>query len=308
MKKARLFIIVLLISISLPWASESTGEDNSPIPQKSLNMAYLNFSLGEVDIKDARVAVNLWSSEISKGFKWNLQINSFFLEDSAVLFSGLKEKKYDVMSLTILDYLKIKQLVDIEPAVGTIIGGKPGEEYALVTRQDKGGKNLEDLRNKKLIIQKDQWNSNIAPIWLDSLLLKQGLSSAKNFFSSIKIVDKPSQAVLPVFFRQTDVALVTKRGFTTMVELNPQLGAELQIVAFSPCFVTGVISFRRDISPEIKTQLVDSILKLTTLPRGKQILTLYKVDGFFPCKPTHFDSVNELIQEHKKKLTGNKNN
>jgi phosphonate transport system substrate-binding protein len=306
MKKNVTFALLLYINLLSPWISESATEEKTPIPQESLNVAYLNFSLGEVDIKDARVAINLWSIEVSKGFKRNTQVKSFLLEDRAVLLSGLKAKKYDMIALPIQEHLRMKELLDLEPVLGNITGGKPGEEYALVTRQDKGGKNLGSLRNQKLFLQKDQWNGDIPQIWLDSLLLKQGLSPAKKFFSLIKIVNKPSQAVLPVFFRQADAALVTRRGFATMVELNPQLGTELQTVALSPCFLTGVISFRRDFSPELKSQVIDSALKLQTLPQGKQILTLFKVDKFFPCKPTHFDSVIELLQEHKK-LTGNRN-
>jgi ABC-type phosphate/phosphonate transport system substrate-binding protein len=306
MKKNILFTLLLFLSIFLPWPSESVEEKKPQTATEYLNIAYLRFSLGDVDTKDAEVAINLWSSEVSKGLKRSLQGKSFFLDDTAAILDGVKAKKFDIIALPTEEYLKLREVIDLEPVLGTVIGGKPGEEYVLITRKDKGGNNLGGLKNLKLFLQKDQWKGNIPLVWLDTILLRQGLPPAKKFFSLIKTVDKPSQAILPVFFRQTDICLVTRRGFATMVELNPQLGAELQTLALSPCFVTGVISFRKDLSPEIKTQTVEAALKLQTHPQGKQILTLFKIDKFFSFKPADLNTLIELMQEYKKLQGGNK--
>jgi phosphonate transport system substrate-binding protein len=300
MKKAHLFILLWCISILSTWTSGSTQEEKSPTPQESLNVAYLNFSLGDVDKEDAEVAIAFWTSEVFKGLKRPLRSKLFFIDDTAAFLDGIKAKKFDMIALPSQEYLRLQEVINLEPVLGTIVGGKPGEEYALITRQDKGGNNLRGLKNLILLFQHDQWNDSNPLIWLDTILYKQGLPPAKKFFSLIKFVNKPSQAVLPVFFRQADVSLVSRRSFATMVELNPQLGKELQILALSPCFLPGLIAFRKDLSPEIKTQLIDAALKLQTHPQGEQLLKLFKVDRFFSFKPADLNTIIELLQEYKR--------
>ena len=67
---------------------------------------------------------------------------------------------------------------------------------------------------------------------------------------------KPSQAILPVFFKQAEAALVTRATFDTAVELNPQLGAALRTLSRSPQLIPAVAAVRPAwaVSPEVLTQ------------------------------------------------------
>jgi ABC-type phosphate/phosphonate transport system substrate-binding protein len=300
------FFILVSIMIVSPGLSEQGEQVKPATGQGYLNVGFPKYILFDVDIKDAKVAMELWANELSKINKLPLKTRSIIIHDLPSLVKALKNKQIDVIGLPSLDYLKIKDEVDLIPALGTILGGKHGEEYVLITRTDKAPPmSLKELKNNKLVFQRDRFVGNVPLMWLDTLLLKRGLPVSKHFFADIKTVNKVSRAVLPVFFKQMDACLVTRRGFDTMVELNPQLGEQLKILDASPIFVLGVVVFRKDFNEDYRNKIIKTAIDFRKLPSGKQILTLFKVDDFFPFHNSDLDTLLGLLEEYKHLQPGN---
>jgi hypothetical protein len=90
----------------------------------------------------------------------------------------------------------------------------------LLTRNSDGLHPLADLRGKRLIAPSGR-RTGLAEEWLNNLLSESNLPMSQEFFGQIRTTHKISGAVLPVFFKQTDVCLVTQSGFETMSQLNP---------------------------------------------------------------------------------------
>lgn len=264
-----------------------------------LNIGYTKSLLSDVDFKDAQVAMDLWVKELSKSTKNPLQPRSILIDDLPALIRAINAKQVDVLGLSCLDYFKIKDQVNLEPGMVVIIGGKPSKEFSLITRRDKGLKNLGELKNSKLLVCDEKPGNGVPLMWLDTFLVKQGVPSSKRLFISIKEVDKVSQAVLPLFFKQVDACLVSRSGFETMVELNPQIGEQLTILATSPGFVLGGVFFRKDFREDIKKLILDTCMKFSTYSSGKQILTLFKAEAFSPFTPSYFETLLDLTKEYK---------
>jgi ABC-type phosphate/phosphonate transport system substrate-binding protein len=291
-------ILVALVMVASGFSEP--GKQNKPASgQGYLNVGFPKYMLFDVDIKDAQVAMELWANELSKINKLPLKTRSIIIHDLPSLVKALKSKQIDVIGLPSVDYLKIKDEVSLEPALGTVLGGKHGEEYVLITRIDEAPKSLKELRNNRLVFQRDRFVGNVPLMWLDTLLIKQGLPVSEHFFADTKTVNKVSQAVLPVFFKQMDACLVTRRGFETMVELNPQLGEQLKVLSTSPVLVLGVVVFRKDFNEEYKKLIINTALNFKNIPSGKQILTLFRVDDFFPFHNSDLDSLIGLLEEYK---------
>ena len=263
-----------------------------------LNVGYTKSLLSDVDFKDAQVAMDLWVRELSKASHNPLRPKSILIEDLPSLVRALNAKQIDVLGLSCLDYFKIKDQVDLEPGMVAIIGGKASKEFSLITRGDKALQGLGDLKNGKLLIHDEKPGKGVPQMWLDTFLVKQGLTRSKYFFANIKEVDKVSQAVLPVFFKQADACLVSRSGFETMVELNPQIGEQLSIQTTSPGFVLGGVFFRKDFRADIKKLIMDTCMKFYTYSSGKQILTLFKAEAFSPFKPSYFETLLDLTKEY----------
>lgn len=298
---SQICLIPILVSVMLALPNLSAqGEQITPVSGKGyLGVGFPRYILFDVDIKDAQVAMELWANELSKMNKLPLKTRSIIIRDLPSLVTGLRNKEIDVIGLPSLDYLKIKDEVNLVPALGTVLGGRHGEEYVLVTRSNKASGSLKKLENNKLVFQRDRFVGNVPLMWLDTLLIKKGLPDSKHFFADIKTVNKVSQAVLPVFFKQMDACLVTRRGFDTMAELNPQLGKELTILDTSPIYVLGIVVFRKDFNEEYRKRIIKTALDFRKLASGKQMLTLFRVDDFFLFHNSDLDTLRELLNEYK---------
>jgi phosphonate transport system substrate-binding protein len=152
------------------------------------------------------------------------------------------------------------------------------------------------LRGKKLLVQDSAGTASNSFLWLDTLLLRQKLPIVARFFHTVKRVDKSSQAVLPVFFRQTDACLVPRWAFDTMVELNPQVGNDLKIFIVSPMLARGAFFMRKNLPPQ-KRVLVDVALKLQNSTRIRQFMTLFHSENLVAYQPSYLEPTLALYEE-----------
>ena len=61
----------------------------------------------------------------------------------------------------------------------------------------------------------------------------------------IKEAQKPSQALMPVFFRQADACVASRHYFEVNSELNPQIQRELMSISNSPGLAGGSRRFQK---------------------------------------------------------------
>ena len=88
------------------------------------------------------------------------------------------------------------------------------------------------------------------------------------------MTENPSKAILQVFFRQTDAALVTVDAFDLTCELNPQLRRDLVVLASSPPFITAFLIFRPGY--RLREKFETALLDLHMTPGGRQVLTVFQ--------------------------------
>jgi hypothetical protein len=136
--------------------------------------------------------------------------------------------------------------------------------------------------------------------WLDTLLALAALDSPQAFLKDLIRVDKPSKAILPVFFHQADACLVTSNAFQVACELNPQLRKTLQVRATSPEVVTALFFFRRGQVSAAREQLELAIAKLHDSPAGIQVLTVFQCERMLKCPVACLDSTRELLRQRER--------
>jgi ABC-type phosphate/phosphonate transport system substrate-binding protein len=93
---------------------------------------------------------------------------------------------------------------------------------------------------------------------------------------------------------------VGREAFETSRELNPQIGERLVIAAKSPLLLNGLLAVRKGVPESIRKGVADAAVNLASYPKGKQILTLFKIGGFCHFQPSDLDSVAELLKEQNK--------
>ena len=252
--------------------------------------------------KDAQIATELWFNEVAKVRKEFVtsKAKTVVFHDLTSLIAAVKAKQVDFVGLPSLDFYQVKDTIPLEPLLTYTVGGHPGTVYYLLVSKDKGSTSLNGLKNMRLLVQKHDENGQLPILWLNSLLRKQGLPPADILLRSVKKVETASQAILPIFFKQADCCIVAREGFETSRELNPQIGERLAVAARSQALLIGLLAVRQDLSDSLKKSVAEIAVNLASYPKGKQILTLFKIGGFRHFQSADLDSVLELIKEQDK--------
>ncbi len=259
-----------------------------------LVMGYSIKTLYDIDIKDAIAAIEVWNKEI--GGMEGASVKSFFYDDARLLIKDMQNGIVDNGVFYSEDYLLVKKELAFEQIVTRLRGGKKTERFLVLVRDDSGISDISDLKGKVLSISK--WD-NLGLIYLTSELLKKGLLPPEKHFSDIATRDKISKTVLSVFFGQSDACIVPDVSFHTVSELNPQIGKQLRAISVSPEVIMGFSVFRNDYPEKSKADVTEKMLNLESSFRGRQILMLYKSDGFATVNETEMETINNLLVEYE---------
>lgn len=248
---------------------------------------------GDVDLKDAKSVIDLWTREVGK--RIGLNTESHILKDRGSIIKNIKSGKLDLLTTSSLEYLRITMDAETKIAFGGIKGEKKTVKYMLLARSNIEFSGIEDLRGKKIAVKK---GDETGLLFLNTQLLKNGQEEAEKCFSAVSKKKKFSQAILAVFFGQVDACIVPDRVFKTMVELNPQVGKRLGVICSSPEIVEIVSFFCNDIDAKTKEIIRRFALTMGETASGRQILMLFKLDRVVAIKKSDLDPLKTILKEY----------
>ena len=264
-----------------------------------LHIGFSSATFGEVNENDAIAAVRIWAQDLAQERHIAADPQPKILRGIAEITAALTNGTVDCLDLTTDEYFALKGAVAMEHCVVAVKDGSITEEYVLLVRGDSGIERLGDLRGHKLGLLRSS-RASLAPVWSETILAREGLGSTTGFYSQITTASKISQAVLPVFFRQLDACVVTRSGFETMVELNPQVGRQLKVLASSPPVVPVVFCFRAGYDSPIRAKVLAEIAQWHQTPAGRQILTLFQTETLEEQPVSCLDTALQLLAEHQR--------
>ncbi len=305
----RFVITALMFIVCLLSSSGVSRAENSEASQEPITLGFSNKFLNDVNRADAQVALELWIREISKNLGIKAHPKPLVFDNLPEMMAALKNGGIDLIALSTLDYLNIRNTVPLEPAlVGDKGKSTGGDEIVIVVRRDQGITDFNQLKGKKLIIHSGILGDS-ANLWLRSVLAKKNLPEKERFFGLIQEVKKASQSVLPVFFKQADAGLIAKASFDTMVELNPQIGKELMVLLNSEKLLYGLFCFRKDLSADTKKRILENALTMRNTTTGRQILTLFQIETVIRYNPSFLSTTLALMNSQnppKGRVSGRK--
>jgi len=249
----------------------------------------------ELNSNDVRAALLVWAEAFSRGSHVKIEHVPEVMSTPEALFQHIRRDEVDVFSLPVSEYLQIASYTDPNLLMvdGSYVTG--GEEYLIVVHADSGIRSLAELRGKNLI-RFSGIVMCIAGEWLETALAQSNLGPPEAFFKQISSVPKAARAVLPVFFRQEDAGLVTRRAYDTLVEMNPQLGTKLRIIATSPKVVPVILAFHKNCTAEQRENFKAALMSLSRNPEGQQILTLFGSKGLREATPAVLASAIDIVR------------
>jgi ABC-type phosphate/phosphonate transport system substrate-binding protein len=278
----------------------------SPKPcraEKGGNLLCLGISintLAGVNVDDARAAYLALINEYDSGHGGEVSaevVPGAFIS-SADLTQDVRQGTVQCFCVTALEYAKLADLVDPEVLVLQDYLAD-GIEYVVLVQNNSPFKKIGDLRGAQMLLHRDR-DTVLVPSWLEVMLAADSLPGLERFFGSMLSRDKLNQVVLPVFFHHADAACVTRRNWDTALELNPQLGRNLHILAVSPRLIPIAIAFRRKCNSTGRKLLVDSMVNLTNTAAGRQMAALYQTNRFVQRPTSVMQTTLELIRQSER--------
>lgn len=248
-----------------------------------------------VKTEDVYASTKILASELKKDMKSNEQYEIIVCSSIDEILERIKTP-FDVMYLSPIEYLKLKKKFDLEPALISEIDNNYGDIYYLITNKNENVKSIIDLKNSTINILS---NADEQPptIWLDKLLRENKLPAKHKFFKQVNLDYKSNNVVLPVYFKKTGAAIVTKSGFELICELNPHIKEEIIVIHKSNPMMRAIFCFDgRNNDAERKRFLSDYLQKLHASNHGKQILNLYMVKRIIPYKAEYIESILDLYK------------
>jgi len=251
--------------------------------------------------EDIKVAIKLLSQKV--GRKTVGSAESTIYESSDDIVKELKAKMLDVMALTSDEFLYLRTRASLEPVMVTVVGNTHEIELFLLARKDSGLSRFADLGKRTIAVPSESTQfGGMYRMWIDVLVMKDGVGFSKDFFPVFKEARNASQAIMPVFFRTADACVTSNRAFDITSELNPQLARDLKPIARLSHLIGGIIAFRQDLPDERKQKVRQVLQTLHEDQEGKQMFLLFQLTRFAPFLPEYLKATEMLYAEHSRLL------
>lgn len=257
---------------------QAVAEAPADAPVPPLRMAISERVVWGVGVDDARAATAVWTTALLKNINVKMEMapDQAWVLPSDQLLAAIRGRKEDLFCITVQEYRHVTAAVDTSRLITDNYGG---DELLLVVRGESGMASLRDLRGRSLLLWESP-STTLAEPWLAVAVGQEGLGTPRQLLTRVTTNTKLAQVVLPVFFGQSDACVVTRRGWDTMVELNPQLSRKLKVMMASPPMEGVFFACRRDYPARLRNSIFDGLLTLKSSPPARQILTLFQSPGF----------------------------
>jgi phosphonate transport system substrate-binding protein len=245
---------------------------------------------------DVMASLRVWVMTLATERDIGFEIDFRMFDSQPQAVDALRASEIAALTLLLDEYDRMPADLIGPPFFRNEVNGSIHEEFIVISRKEQDLASLEDLERAALVIH-DNENSGLATTWLDAELAGIGLAAASELAASVAYESKLSATVLGVFFGKYEAALVSNRGFLSMVELNPQIGKQLRILAVSPPVIPSLFGFRRDFQNAKKERLLTEVIRMHESVTGDQVLRVFKADRMVELTRDQLDDSLELLRE-----------
>ena len=295
-------VVIAVLTLQTSGMSYGAGQPKrtgSPFPSV-FQYGALNDTLNGVNANDAQVAIRMNLDRLHKKNTLQGSTKLEVLPDIKTAAKRIRDGQLHGLSLTGINYIRLRDLVDLEPIfISSRLSESPLEPYVLLTQKGIDLQKLMAQERRRLMVESGN-QDDISRIWLDTVLHERALPRSDLLFTAIKEADKPSRMVLPVFFKQAEACLVPESAYLAMVELNPQIGRKLDILMRSPGFVKSMVCLVQNLDPELVDKVKESINLMHDSIDGRQLLMIFQLRRHFVYKPEYLTETVRIYRKYHK--------
>lgn len=298
--RSNISVISLIIWLLFAPSGLQAATDNAA--SQPFAVAFMDSMFPQVNKNDAKAVIKVWSETLAAEQGVKSGSVTRIIKTVPELIEEMKAGRIDAVGMTVIEYEELLNSVAIDPLFLNSIGGNFAEQFVLLVHKDSSIHQLRDLANKTLIINATP-RTCIIKEWFDLQLVNADLPTSDKLTKRIINKPKPSETILPVFFRQVDACLTSKHSFDLMSELNPQVGKQLKVITLSEPLITTMLAFRKNFTSPDKEIILEILDHFETAVGGNQILLIFQSDGLENKPLSMVDSTLNLIRRFRQELS-----
>jgi ABC-type phosphate/phosphonate transport system substrate-binding protein len=281
-----LFTLLSLLLFSSSFANEI----------KVLHMGYHLPSFNNVSQKDVKISLNFWAKEL--GAKTGLKLINYFYKDIDSLKADFEAGKIDSINTSLPLIASKFDINTLSSGFKPVVRGQEdGVEMLILVQAKSKFKSLKDLRGKHFI---RLGNNDLEDLYINTIFQRKFHKDTKEFFQKTSTVKKYTKAIMKLFFKKADAALVSKQSFELAAELNPQIAKKLKPIYNFTIKASNGSFFKKKYSKQNIEIYRKIALSLHKTPRGKQILQVFKADYIVQNSIEDIRHIKAMQQEYKR--------
>jgi ABC-type phosphate/phosphonate transport system substrate-binding protein len=286
--------VFLLFSLGVEWPVRA-AEKSYPALFK---VGFSSKVFVDVDARDAQVAMDMYARELNRIVGVETPARASIFMDSHALAEAILRKEVDMPILPALDFLRFEGKVPCEPVFTATNQTGEKQERLLLVRKDGGILRLDLLKGKTVAIPAIL-RDEVSSLWFESLLAREGLPEMKYFLGSTREMNKASQGIMALFFRQVDAAITLRSVFEIMTQLNPQIGQDLAVIVKSESYLGTISCLHKNLDKDLRQIILERAVKLHEAPNLKQMFTLLQTERIVHFRPDHLENLLELWRQSR---------
>jgi ABC-type phosphate/phosphonate transport system substrate-binding protein len=289
-----LFTVFLLFSLGVEGPARAAEKSHPDI----FRVGFSSKVFLDVDIRDAQVAMDMYARELNRIVGVETPARASIFMDTHAMAEAILRKEVDMPILPALDFLRYQDKVPCEPVFMATNQIGERQERLLLVRKDGGIARLDHLKGKTMVIP-TFLRDEVSSLWFETLLAREGLPEMKHFLGSTREVNKASQGIMALFFRQADAAITIRSAFEIMTQLNPQVGQDLAVIAKSKPYLGTVSCLHKNLDKDLRQIILERAVKLHEAPNLRQMFTLLQTERIVHFRPDQLENLLELWRQSR---------
>jgi phosphonate transport system substrate-binding protein len=212
-------------------------------------------------------------------------------------------KKADIAGINTFSYLMANSKYGAEARLRIVrAGNETSYKGQFIARTGSGIDNIEDLQGRSIAyVDPSSTSGFILP---KALLEKKGIKPSETVFAM-----RHDNVVTMVYQKQVDAGATYYAppdpetgeildARMRVLEQFPDVEEKIKIIGFTEDIPNDPWVFRRDMDEEIKTKVVDALLKFVATEEGQKALyEIYDVEGLIPTTDSDYDVLRQMLKE-----------
>lgn len=244
---------------------------------------------------DARAASMVWAEGISGTI-------GLFKTAEAIIFSSLDDAvravsdgRAQLAVLTSREYLDVERRIACSPAMVYEVQGEVTQEFVLVGR---GRTAPRPPASASIAVYAPSREQDLPRLWADTHFQEQGDHGGLAAFAAVRPMEKRGRATTAVFFGQADYGVDVSSAYDSAVELNPQIGRDVVVLARSPRLLPGLVCIAHAMPAAERQRFVDRGTRLHEQVRYQQSMVIMRMTRLVAWQPSMLDTTRALVARH----------